>query len=90
MSPNNETLLLSAIDRLSEEVRELRGVVSTQTGIIARLETEVDELKRKFASRADWSTWIMRTVAGALIASALAGGGYFARGCSPQNVVVTK
>lgn len=90
MSPNNEALLLNALDRLSEEVRELRGVVSIQTGTIARLESEVDELKCKLATRADWSTWFMRTVAGALIASACVGGGYFARGCSQQNVVVSK
>lgn len=123
MSPNNETLLLQTLNRLADEVRELRSEVSRLSGVVAKLEAiqagstaqcvarhssvdsrlesleseqersglhEVDELKRKLASKNDWTTWIMRTVAGALIASALAGGGYFARGCSPQNVVVAK
>ena len=51
---------------------------------------EISNLKSQLAKRNDWVTWITRTIAGALIATSLAGGGYFARGCSPQGQMVVK
>ena len=51
---------------------------------------EIDALKAKLARKTDWTTWGVRTLTAALLASALAGGGWFARGCSTQQVQVMR
>ena len=48
---------------------------------------EINSLKAQLAKKSDWTTWGIRTLAAALLATSLAGGGWFARGCSPQQQV---
>lgn len=52
---------------------------------------EVANLRSQIAKRNEWVVWVLRTCGAALLATSLAGGGYFARGCSPvQQIQVTK
>ena len=102
MSPNSDAMLAQSIDRLTNEVTRLSNIVakleamqesraeqcSERHSVIEHRFLSVEaEQKREEETRSDWSKWIVRTVAGALIASACVGGGYFARGCNPQNMV---
>ena len=48
---------------------------------------EINSLKAQLAKKSDWTTWGIRTLAAALLATSLAGGGWLARGCSPQQQV---